>query len=531
DELKSNGDESNTWLLAAVAVLILIVASTNYINFSTAQAIRREKEVSVRKIYWASSTQLFRQLLAEAFLLNILALVLAAILIGLVHPFVSDALKFSLIERVTDLQFWVIILVVTVGGTLISGLYPAFFVARLNPQRVVHARTNNFFSPSQMRKSLVAFQYMVSVLIIGCAIVLYNQMDYMRNKDLGISIDKTLVVNGPSVSVANDSVYTNRLNSFKSEAQRLSTVSEVTLANFIPGKKINGEASGYVRRVGDNKDQAGTYYFTQIDYRFISNFDVPVIAGRMFDPAYTTDQNAIIINQEARRLLGFASAEEAIGQSVIYRMNATPTIIGVVDNFHQYRLQRNFQPIIFEIEKSPQAYCYLKLSESNINAELRQIKQLWEELFPGNPFNYFFLDDFYARQYTRDTQFANSFGIFAVLAMLVATMGFFGLMYYAAVNRTKEIGIRKTLGAQFSDIVLLLGRGTVTFILIAVVIGVPLMYYTAERWLLDYAFRIDIAWWMMATPVALLMVVSALVIVFQSIRTYQLNPAETLNAE
>ncbi|MGD1891426.1 MAG: ABC transporter permease [Cyclobacteriaceae bacterium] len=531
DELKSNGDEANTWLLAAVAILILIVASTNYINFSTAQAIRREKEVSVRKIYWASSAQLFRQLLAEAFLLNILALVLAAILIGFASSFVLDSLNFDLVERIANPQFWVIILVVTVGGTLISGLYPAFFVARLRPQRIVHARISNFFSPGQIRKSLVAFQFVVSVLIIGCAMVLYSQMNFMRNKDLGISIDKTLVVNGPSVGIANDSVFTTRLKSFKAEVQRLSTVSEVTLANFIPGKKINGEASGYVRRVGDSEGQAGTYYFTQIDYEFISDFNLPVIAGRAFDPAYATAQDAIMINREACRLLGFASAEEAIGQSVVYRMNSTPTIIGVVDNFHQYGLQRDFQPIIFEVEKAPQAYYYLKLSEDNIGAEVHQVKQLWGELFPGNPFSYFFLDDFYAQQYTRDTQFANSFGIFSVLATLVATMGFFGLTYYAAVNRTKEIGIRKTLGAQLGDIVLLLGRGTVAFVLIAVIVGVPLMYYTAEQWLLDYAFRIEIRWWMMAAPVAILATVSALVIVFQSIRAYQLNPVKTLNTE
>ncbi|MGB3586853.1 MAG: ABC transporter permease, partial [Tunicatimonas sp.] len=487
NELKGNGSEANTWLLAAVAILILIVAGTNYINFFTAQAIRRQKEVSVRKIYWASSAQLFRQVMAEAFLLNVFALFLAAALIGLAHPFLLDALNVDLTGKITTPQFWAITLIITVGGTLISGLYPAFFVARLSTQRMIRTGERSFLSPSKVRQSLVTFQFVVSVLVIGCAIVLYSQMDFMRNKDLGISIDKTLVINGPSVGVANDSTYINRLESFKVEAQRLSAISDITLANFIPGNKINGEASGYVRRVGSRQDQASTYYFSQIDYEFISDFSIPIIAGREFNPAYATDQDAIIINRAACRLLGFASAEEAIDQSVVYRMNTNPTIIGVVDNFHQYGLQRDFQPIIFEVDKAPQTYCYLKLSENNVNAELRQVKQLWEELFPGNPFSYFFLNDYYARQYTRDTRFANSFGIFAVLAMLVATMGFFGLMYYAAVNRTKEIGIRKTLGAQLGDIVLLLGRRTVTFVLIAVVISVPITYYTAEQWLLDYA--------------------------------------------
>ena len=530
DEITNNGDETVTWLLAAVAALILIVASTNYINFATAQAIRRQKEVSIRKIYWASTAQLFKQLLAEAWLLNGLALLLAAILIGLAHSFVLDTLNIDLTKRVADPGFWAVILVVTTCGALISGLYPAFCVSRLKHRRITQSETSSLFSPGRVRTFLVAFQFTVSVLVIGCALVLYSQMSFMQEKDLGINIDRTLVVNGPSVGVDGDSAYLTRMASFKVEAQRLSAINKVTLAGFVPGKDINGEASGYVRRIGDREDQASTYYFTQIDYNFISDFEIPMLAGRAFSPAYPTE-NAVIINQEACRLLGFASADEAVGQSIVYRMNTTPTIIGVVKDFHQYGLQRNFQPIIFEAAQAPQTYCYLKLSDRATGAELRQLKQLWEGLFPGNPFSYFFLDDFYARQYARDRQFATSFGIFAALAALVATLGFFGLTYYAAVNRTKEIGIRKTLGAQLSDIVLLLSRGAVAFVLVAAAVGIPLAYYVSTTWLLDYAFRIEIAWWMMMAPVALLTTVSAMVILFQSIQTYRLNPVETLKAE
>ncbi len=531
NEIKSNGDEEITWLLAAVAILILVIACTNYINFSTAKAINRQKEISIRKIYWANSSQLFKQLVAEATVLNGLSLLLVAIFILLTHSLISDALGFDLVKRLVKLQTWVLILAIAVAGTLLSGLYPAFYLSRLKPQRIIQSRANTLTSSGRVRKVLVAFQFTVSIVVIGCALVLYGQMDYVKHKDLGISIDKTLVINGPGVGVDDDSVYSARLQSFKVELQRLNNVRGVTFANFIPGKEIAGEASGYVRKVGDKDEQAGTYYFTQIGYDFISDFGIQMIAGRAFDQSYTTDQNAVLVNKEAARILGFTSAEEAVGQSIVYRMNSTPTIIGVVDNFHQFSLRQNFQPIIFEAKQDPQAYYYLKLLDGDGRLELPLLKNIWDELFPGNPFHYFFLDDFFAQQYTRDNQFSAAFGIFASLAVLVAAIGFFGLTYYTAVNRIKEIGIRKILGARFSDIVVLLSRGAIVFMLVAAMIGIPMIYYTSEKWLLNYAFRIHIQWWMMVAPVVLLFLISMSVVIFQSIKTYQMNPIDTLKTE
>lgn len=534
NEVKANGNKKMTWLLGMVAFVLLLIAGTNHINFSIAQVLQRQENVEIKRILGVKSRQLFQQSILEAFFINSLALVFALVMINIGRKFIQQLLGFELVYTLNQANFWLIALIVLLLRTLISGLYPALFIARLSIQRFRDRLTRTYFSTGQVRQSFLVFQFSLSMLVMGCAIVLYQQLTFMQQKDLGINLENTLVIDGPTTEGDSDSTYRANLASFKLEALRDQGIAQASWANFVPGKEIRGTAKGYVRKVGDPEKEAQTYSFTQIDFDFLHHFDIPLLAGRFFKADFQKDRQAgqsIIINKEACRLLGFASPAEAIGQQIVYRMNSRPTIVGVIDNFHQYALQRSFQAILFELNEEAEAYCYLRLANSIDQTRLMRLKKTWDKIFPASPFNYFFLADFYAQQYQRDQQFMKTFGLFSILAIFIATLGFFGLIYYSAIRQTKTIGIRKIVGAGQKDIFLLLSRGLAKFILVASLISIPIMYYLSSNWLTNYAFRISIEWWMYLAPIGLLASLACFVVLLQSWRSYRLNPVSALREE
>ncbi len=532
NEIAANGSERLVLILSIVAIIILIIACTNYINFSIARSIDRYKEVGIRKIYWANSRQLFFQLLTETFIINIFSILAACILLIMAEPFINNLIQFDLLVKLYTLDFWVALFTILIVATLISGLYPAFHISKFNPKDTLHNNVKQ--REPKLRRVLVTFQFASSIVAIGCTIVLYNQMDFMQKKDLGIDIANTLVINGPDINIENDSVYNSSFTSFKVEALKLPFVDKISSSNFIPGKEIAGRASGYVRKIGDSEENAATFAFSQIDIDFLSNFDIKVLAGRAFDEAFTSDlqfRQSIIINEKASDLLGFATPDEAIGEKINYRVNSQPTIIGVVENFHQYSMDMPFQPILLEANEKPKNYFYLKFSDDAHLSQIQYLQSQWEKTFAGNSFNYFYLDQYYNRQYQRDNQFMKAFSLFSVLSIIVATMGFFGLIYYLAVSKIQEIGIRKILGAERLDVSVLLSKGFFIYIAIASVISLPFIYYISSEWLLNYAFKIDLAWWMFVLPIVILVLIAGLVVSIQTIRTYNINPSTTLKEQ
>ena len=531
DEIKKNGSEKVTWLLAVIALIILGIAGTNYINFTLAKSFVRQKEVEIRKVFWAKKKHLIYQFLIEAFVINILSLLLGLIMIWALAPVLSALLDFDPLMYINSYRVLAICSGVLLLATLLSGLYPALYLSGIGLSRVIGTASGSSQVGFKSRNYLIAFQYTVSILVIGCAIVLYQQMRFIQDKDLGMDIESRLVINGATFNQGNDSIYNSKLAIFKSEVLRLNIVEKVTLANFIPGKNIRGLADGYVRKVGDPENQAKSYYFTQIDYDFIPDFGFNLIAGRNFDPSVAIDQRSIIINSEASRLLGFNSPEEAIGEKIVYRMNSSPTIIGVIDNFHQNSVRRSYQPVIFEVRKSPERYCYLKVANTKNLSYIDDLTAIWKDVFPGNPFNFFYLDDFYARQYKDDNRFTNVFAVFSLLAILVATLGIFGLTYFTAENKGKEIGIRKTLGAGIWDICLILSKNLGISAVIAAIVGIPLVYFISDRMLQEYAFRISVSWWMLVIPLFTLLVITAVIISVLGSRTYKANSSSLLREE
>jgi putative ABC transport system permease protein len=348
----------------------------------------------------------------------------------------------------------------------------------------------------------------------------------MTESNSGLDLKKTLVLSGPSVE--SDEFNLNaRINSFQYSLESNLKINGVTSANFIPGKLIKGKAEGYVRRIGSPEDGANTYSFTQIDENFIPEFGIEMVAGRAFD-VDRNDQKSIIINEEAANLLGFNSVEEAIGERIHYRRNSTPEIIGVVKNFHQFSLQQAYQPIIFELGDQPDLFVYIKYNEASEESLMKEVEESWKASFPGNPFNFFYLDDFYNKQYQQDQNFFQVFQIFSALAILVASIGFFGLTYFLASSKIKEIGIRKTLGADLIDITKILGKGTFGSLVFAGILSIPLIYFLGNQWLENYAFQTEISFWILSAPAILFSLLSITLILIQSMRSYLVNPISSL---
>ncbi len=303
-----------------------------------------------------------------------------------------------------------------------------------------------------------------------------------------------------------------------------------------PVKSIRGYSeAGYVRRLDQNADEAsGRYYFSKVDYNFQKTFDAHLVAGRWFSNKYETDAvpwNSVVINETAARLLGFDDPASAVGQPINYRVQSTPTIIGVMKDYHHLSLRNTIDPIIFELSATPEGYYALKLGSADISQTMTSIQQLWEATFPANPFSTFFLDDYFNRQYQSDQRFTLLASFFALLAIAVASLGLWGLVLLMTAQRTKEIGVRKVLGASVASIVALLSKDFLKLVLIAIIIASPIAWYAMNQWLADFAYKIDIEWWYFAMAGGLAVGIALLTVSFQSVKAALMNPVESLRSE
>ncbi len=531
-ELGPNGSRLMVTVLLIIAGFVALIAWINYVNLTTARATERAKEVGIRKVNGASGRDLIGQFLLEAVLLNGLSLGLALGLVCLVQPAFSELVGQSLSLHLLTNQSWLLSGVgFFTGGVLLSSLYPILVNLAFQPAVVLRGHLGNPGRGLSLRKGLVVFQFMLSMLLIAGSLVMYRQLTFMQRYDVGIDLNQLLVLDGPGTT---DSTYPAKLQRIKAELARYPTVQQVTVSNLIPGKPIRGlSKAGVVRRLNQPEETAsGRYYFSQVDFNFQKTVGARLSAGRWFSPAYGSDANqAVVINETAARLLGFATPAEAVGQRINYRVQSTPTIIGVLKDYHQLSLKKILDPLIFELGEAPDGYFTLRLSPDDLPRTLAAIQSLWQKTFPGSPFSYFFLNDSFNQQYRADWQFAQMAGLFALLAILVASLGLWGLANVTTTQRTKEIGVRKVLGASVVSIVTLVSKDVLTLVLIAIVIASPLAWYAMHHWLQDFAYKIDLDWWMFAGAGSLAMGIALLTVSFQSVKAALTNPVKSLRSD
>jgi putative ABC transport system permease protein len=527
-EPEPNGDGKTVYLLLGIAFFIVVIAWVNYINLATARAINRAKEVGIRKTVGSQRRQLVIQFLSESALLNGFALILALLIVTVALPgfnrLSGQHLSFSLFSK-TD--FWLGLAALFFVGTFFSGLYPAFVLSGFKPIEVLKGKMTATSKGSLLRKGLVVFQFTASLFLLIGTLAVYKQIQFMRKQALGIHIDQMLVVKRPVVLT--DSTYMQNMTALKETLRQQTSVKGVAISTSIPGEAVNWNAGG-IKLVGRDESTQKQYRVIGVDYDYMKLYGIKLIAGRTFSKDFGSDDHSVIFTKKGFEQLGLDKPEDAIGKKIDF-WGDQYTIVGITDDFHQQSLRESFEPLIFRLIPDVKGYLSIKTSASNASQTIAQVKATWNKFFPGNTFEYFFLDDHFDQQYKADQKFGQVFGLFTSLAILVACLGLFGLASFTTVQRTKEIGIRKVLGASVLQILQLLYREFALLLVIAFVLVIPVAWYVVSNWLQGYAFRIHIHWSYFVIPFVAILIIALLTVSFQSVKAALANPVKSLRTE
>ena len=522
------GDGKTTYLLLGIALFIVVIAWVNYINLATARAITRAREVGVRKAIGSMRRQLIAQFLSESALLNGLAVILALLLVLIAIPgFNTLSGQQQSLTLFAHSSFWIGLAALFVIGVFFSGLYPAFVLSGFKPIEVLKAKAIGNKQSSLLRKSLVVFQFTASLFLLMGTISVYKQIQYMRKQSLGMDISETLVTSAPIVGV--DSTFMQKMNSFKDELRRETYIGDVAISTSIPGEPVGWNAGG-IKLVGQDDSKQNQYRVIGVDYDYFKLYGLKTIAGREFSKQFGADDETVIFNRKAIEQLGFNKPEEALGKRIDF-WGKQYTIVGVTDNFHQQSLREAFEPLIFRLIPDVNGYLSVKTQASAADKTVNIVKSAWNKFFPGNTFEYFFLDEHFDEQYQADRRFGKVFTLFTSLAILVACLGLFGLASFTTLQRTKEIGIRKVLGASVTTILRLLYREFAILLVIAFAIATPLAWISVSKWLNGYAFRINIQWAFFVLPFIAILLIAFITVSFQSVKAALANPVKSLRSE
>ncbi len=527
--VRNSGNILDVRFFSIIAFFILLIPWVNYINLSTAHSMYRTKEVGIRKSIGAFRKQLIGQFIVESIVINlisgILAISIALLTLPMLTNIIEKELEFSLLQVP---MFWVWLLVAIVFGSLFSGLYPAFVLSSFKPVSMLGAykttRSGNF----NLRSGLITFQFLTSLLLLSGTYLIYKQITFMKNQELGMDIEKILVLNGPEVNL-NTSSLEPTLQSFREKVDDHHTISAVAASSSVPGKGYNTGIT--IRKLGApvSADKFGRVVFAGFDLPVAYNLEF--IAGK--SPSLDMlkgEEVVVVINEEAVRTFELGSAENALHEKLYYK-NDTFRIVGVVKNFHWHSLVDGHTPYLFEFYNDCRMYFSFRINLSNIPESLAHIESTYNSFFPGNAFDYFFLENEFNRQYKSDVQFGNLFFAFTVLAIFIACIGLFALVSYSASMRVKEIGVRKILGANISNIMLLLSKEYLILLLIANVLAIPVILYGGGTWLNNYAFRTDLGVELFLIPGLILIVISFLTVSYRTYVTARRNPVESLRTE
>ncbi len=509
-----------------ISIFILSIAWVNYINLSTARAMERAREVGIKKSVGALKSQLVGQFIFESLIVNFLGVVIAAFMAIALLPVLGGIVSKDLSFDFGDWRFWLILSGLFVMGTFISGLYPAFVLSSFKITTVLKGTVEKVSGGFSLRKALVVFQFACSLILIAGTFAIYRQIIYMRDQDKGLIMDQMLVVNGPSV--LDRSKAKERLITLKNGFKKIPGVLHVATSASIPGAGHNWGTG--VRRDGSQPEDSKDGRIVWVDPDFIETYGITVLSGRNFNPEVTSDMRGVLVNEAALNAFGLGNPENALKERLLLGADTT-AIIGVLKNYNWASLKTEHSPWLFKADTIAGRYYSLHLSGSHIKEAIKKVEEKYKEAFPGNPFDYFFLDDFFNSQYKAEQQFASIFSLFAALAIVIACLGLWGLASFTTTQKLKEIGIRKVLGASVSSIISLLSWQFFKLVLIASILALPLTWYGIDSWLGNFAFRIGLEWDLFLVPVVILALLALTTVSIQIFRGANVNPARILRTE
>ncbi len=529
-EYETNGDSASVYFLFIIAFFIIIMAWVNYVNLSTARALTRAKEVGLRKVVGASRTQIMMQFFLETIIVNIIAILLAAGLVQLIVPYFSHfagtSMEFSIWSQH---QIWIAIIYMFAIGVFLSGFYPVVALSSFEPTAVMKGKTGNSAKGINLRKALVVFQFMMALVLSTGTLAVYRQINFMKNRDLGFNIEQTLVAKMPRVR---DDLFKEKIKTFKDELLNYSNIHKFCVVTEVPGRQLYWDA-GAIMKAGEDISKSKNYQIVGMDYDFVDVFDLELVAGRNFSREFSTDKDALVFNETAVKWMGFESAETAVGQQVDY-WGEIFTIVGVLKDYHQQSLKEAFEPNIYRLMpygRDVRGVMAIKTNPQNIKETVQLVEQKYGEFFPGNPFEYFFLDEYFNQQYKADELFGRVFGVFAFLAIFVTSLGILGLSSFMAIQRTKEIGIRKVLGATVARILFLLTKDFLSLILISFILALPVTYLGVNFWLDFFANKMPLSFLLFVFPLIIIGIITIGTISYYVIKAAMSNPVEALRYE
>ena len=548
-ELAPNGDYQTVQFLVLIALFILLIAYINAINLATARSLERAREIGIRKVLGSLRGQLIQQFMLESLLLNGAAIVLAAGLVAAGTP---------LLEALTGSTFATarmdgagvgmaagLVGIALLAGSFLAGLYPAFVLSAFKPIHALKGRNGGQDRGVNVRRALVIFQFAFSVILLAATFAAYQQLQFMQGRDLGIHTNQVLVVEGPNVA-EKDSTFAPAFAVFKQRLMQHPQVRQVTGSSFVPGEELSGESVSFAR-TGEAPPQSRNVRIVLVDHNFFETYGIRLLAGRNYDPAFGTDRDAVILNEAAAGLVGFRSPAEAAKSVVVWHHGvfkddgSRSPVIGVVNNHNQLSPRSAYIPTVYlqrEFYNKSWARDYFSIrfdagpeSPAALNDLVALARAEWKEVYPDAPFGYFFLDAFFNRQYQPDRRLGTLFGGFAALAVFIACLGLHGLAAFTVGQRTKEVGIRKVLGASLPGLTLLLTRDFVRLVVLGTLVAWPFAYWGVHTWLAGYAFRTAVGWDIFLVPGGLVLLVTLLTVGGHTLRVARANPVTALRNE
>ena len=526
-ELGVNGNAQYVYIFSVVAMFILLIACINFMNLSTARSANRAKEVGIRKVLGTEKKYLVGQFLTESTLVAFISLILALVIAWAILPLFNEiAAKEMKLQDFVDVKIIITILAIPLIVGAVAGSYPAFYLSSFQPIIVLKGKINAGFKRSFVRSGLVVFQFFISILLIIGTIIVYRQLDYIQTKNLGFNKDQVLVINGTGA-------LNNNREAFKNEVAKMSGVKSAAFAGYLPVSNSSRNDNSYsTSAVMDSKTGFNMQTWT-IDHDYITTLGMEIIKGRNFSREFGSDSSAVIINESTAAILGFA---DPIGKKIYTSadMNSQNTIsftiIGVVKNFHFASLRETIGPLCFRLGNASWATAF-KVATTDVRRLVSQIETKFKTMAPGVPFSYEFLDESFDNMYRHERRVGKIAISFAILAIVIACLGLFGLATYMAEQRTKEIGVRKVLGASVQNIATMLSREFIVLVLIAAVVAFPLAWWGMHKWLQDFAFRVNIGWWIFVLAAFIAFLIALITVSFQAIRAAIANPVDSLRTE
>jgi putative ABC transport system permease protein len=523
-EFKKASDPKFLIIFGSIAVLIILIAAINFMNLSTAQASKRAKEVGIKKIGGSSRGMLITQFLSESFILSFISMILALIIIKLTLPYFNNLLGANLELRLISKWFTVpLLLIFTVVVGFLAGSYPALFLSSFNPYEVLKGSVKRSMTNGRLKRVLVVFQFAVSILLIVGTMIMYRQISFMLNKDVGFNKQHLIVINRA------DALGT-KMKSFKEAVKGITGVVNISSSTAVPGRTNN--TNGY--RIEGRKDESFLMVTNWVDYNYLDTYGMTLASGRSFNESYTTDKDACLVNESAIKNFGITDVQKTRFQEPgdSGKMNYLP-ILGIVKNFNFESLREPINPYIFKFQNDGMLWGYItvRLSAGNYSRTISEIESKWKEFVQNTPLQYYFLDEDFAKMYIQEKQNAQMAVIFSILAIFIASLGLFGLTSFTVEQRTKEIGVRKAMGSSIGGIYIVISRETIILVSISAVLAWPVIYYIAGKWLENFYYRINLGAFTFIAGLSIALGIAILTISYRVLRAARVNPAQSLRYE